>query len=331
MSPEHWPAYVPGDSKPAIAANAFDPSAYSEMALLHNPASSRAHETPSTVTALKHAGARHGFELQQLVETSPHHDDNVDTLRETVSPTTIVAVRSGDGGVSAVLSAVRAAKLANPVFVIPGGLKNDIARQLFSRRDVHKPARALAAATMREVRPTVADFTQATGEQATVDAFGYVSRGITSTVAATVNSKAYKAAREHDKPGERFIAERLLAIRAYLGGQHFSLDEAGDAIDVIASTGNLMAGELHPRASLLEPGFRLIKVRGKLSGLAILGALIARLPTGEFIGPNQSVELALGHSPNAYLQVDGEEYSLAGRTVLRLSVADSGVNALTTR
>ena len=324
-----------GDQAPEPAGVPFDVSAYNQLVFAHNPGATLAHQTPHALDKLERAGERHGLAVN-AIETSPHLADNIAALQETVTPDTLLAIRTGDGGLGKMLQAMRAAELDNPVLAMKGGRKNDIVRQLFNRHYRAHPDQALEVARVHEVRPILATMQLEDGGTITEDAWGYISAGITGDVAAHVNSKPYKEARKGDTPTQHFVAERMLAAKRFIGGKPFltidSHDHVRKVVDIIASNGSLMAGTMHLPEDMLTPGFGLLEIRNKLKGAVILGALMAHIPAGEHIGPEEAVRFALDPHKGSeiHVQVNGEDVRLLGRTVLQLEVAPSGVNMLAT-
>ncbi len=322
------------DADVSPVADTFSLGDYSRIMVYDNPAARRAAATTGVIKNFKTTGDQHGLTINRA-ETSASLADNVSSLHENLLPGDILAIIAGDGGVSAMLEAVRLGGHENPVLIIGGGNKNDIAHQLLQPRHIKHPEQALAVAAIRQLRPILAAFRGADGAEQTVGAYGYISSGVSSTVARDVTTAEYRKAREHDALGDRLVAEWRTTIRDYLRAQPFHVRHTGQpsrpAIDIVASNGNRMAGLLHPRAELLEPGFRFIEVRNRLLGLAALSGMAAGMPVGRNVGPDASVELAMSRTPAAFLQIDGEVQQLVGDTMLHLSVAPTGVNVLTTR
>jgi diacylglycerol kinase family enzyme len=313
--------------------HAYPLTGYDRLVILRNPNSSRAHSHLGDLQALEEAAGQYGLNVETY-DTSPHFGGNTATLQRAVSASTIIGVRTGDGGLGEVLGDARAIGLQNPVLAMPGGRKNDIATSLGADQLLRDPSATLQHAHIREVRPIVVSF-GAEGEEPTVrDAYGYASIGISSLVAARMNDPNYRRSRLLHVPGGRYVMERLITARTFMGAQPVSVEypdgATEPALDIIAANGNLMAGSLHPRADLLEHNFRLITARRKLGALAVLGGMMLGAPVGETVeaGERRSLTLTVPEDLETYLQVDGEHHRLRGRVVVSLTMAATGVNLL---
>lgn len=314
------------------APQPFSLGVFSQLLIFHNPASRRAEETPSILSELQWNQTNHGLDVSKPEKTSPHLGENIDMVRGTVAPHTIIGIRAGDGGTSQMLAAIRAAKLDNPVFLLPGGTKNDIWSNAFARKYEGAPTAALLNATRRLARPILAEVTTDKGSRL-FDAYGYASTGVSSQVAAHMNSQAYRSSRIHRMPGGTFAAERLITARDFLRGAAFTASQDGSNpthyVDIIASNANRMAGQLHLPSDLFEPSFQLITPRNKLAGLVMTAAMLSNRNIGKSVDAGSSVTVDILPADGQYLQVDGEEHPLTGLTTLHLSQAPTGVNVLT--
>ncbi len=305
---------------------------YDQLDIFRNPYGSRADVDLEPLDALKATAAAYECDTFEH-HTSQHLQENINALQEHVTAGSLVVVRAGDGGVSGMLSAMRAAQLENPVLVMPGGNKNDIATALQTPELLEHPEGALLCPVCT-VRPIVVSFGPEGEEPITLDAYGYASVGISGLVAARVNDPNYRQSRLHHLPGGRWLAEGWLAARTFVQAKPFTITgsdgESQPTLDLILANGNQMAGNLHPAANLLEPGLRLIHARRKLGALATIGNMMLGRPTGEAVDADERRELILNipTGRETYLQVDGEQHRLVGRVVLSFQVAPTGVNVL---
>lgn len=309
--------------------------AFDRLAVFYNPASRHADDTSADIARLQANEPVHKMNVSSY-ETSPHLADNIAALKETITPTTVIAIRAGDGGVSEIMNAALALHLDNPVQVIPAGNANDLAHQLYGRRDYSRPERVLGRGVVRELRPLHVNVTEERGEHTVFNAFAYVSQGISANTAQTFNSSDYKDKRAHRWPGGTFTAERLTAVKEFLRADSFTLATDGEdssIIDLIAANGARMAKNFKPRAELLQPEARIITARNKFAGIVTIGALVTGIPVprSELLTPEDQLSYEAEGSPNVLMQVDGEHYTFAGRIAVELSIAKQGVSVLTTR
>ncbi len=312
---------------------AFDPRDYSRAVFYSNPASNRAKETPPILRAIREDEAWGQLAIEER-QTSPSLQANVESLQQVVTPDTIVVVRGGDGSVGGMFEAMRLLGLSNPVIVLDGGRKNDKARQVLTRYARRHPEELLSRRDLqiRKVRPILATIALKNGSEITTGAYGYISQGITSDVAAAVNDKGYKRHWIHEIPFGTEIAEAFFTIRAVVRARKFSLGENGQAprphLDIIAANGRSMAGVLRPNVDLFKPEFRLIQTHSLPGAIMRIIGLTLGLKVGRPVGAEESVELSTASTQPMVIQLNGE--TVIG-WLRSLRVGQDGVNVVTNR
>jgi len=342
MSAEHsFPAGgLPEAFQPVPAAvdptdQVYSLTGYEQLVIFRNPNSRRANEGLEPLHKLQAAGASYGLEIATH-DTSPHSAENIAALQTHVTPGSLIVVRAGDGGLSAMLGAVRAAKLENSVLVLPGGNKNDIATSLNIAALLKDPDDALLRAHPQAVKPIEVSFGPEDGELTVMDSYDNTSAGrISSHIAAAVNDPRYRNSAFLRVPGGRYLLERLVTARTFAGARPLDVEHPDGVVrptlDIIAANASRMAGSLRPRADLLEQNFRLITVQRRLGALAVAGGMMLGAPVGETVEADErrSFVLDIPEDQPASIQVDGEEHSLpVGRVTVNFALANTGVNLL---
>jgi diacylglycerol kinase family enzyme len=315
-------------------------TSYDQLVVFRNPKSSHANSGLEPLQALEAAGLAHKLEVIER-ETSPYRRANINALHEAVTADSLIVVRAGDGGLSGMLSAVRAAGLENSVLALPGGNKNDIATSLRTGQLLKNPDNTLLHARPHYVRPILIRYGYEDEELTTLDAYGYASVGISSQVALQMNGSDYRNSPLLKMPGGRYLLERLMTTRTFASAQPLRVEypdgRTRSTLDIIAANTDHMAGSLHPRAQLEAADFRLITARRKLGALAVLGGMMLSAPVGETVTSDEQRRfvLTIPHGEDVYLQADGEQHRLTGdrqrlavRVILELSMAPTGVNML---
>lgn len=319
------------DALDETALSPFSPEEYNHLLFIHNEWSTRAAGTAAIIEQLTSSGIAQRLEIQ-IETTNRVLSDNARILADSANERTLIAVRAGDGGVSAILNAIRATGTENPVLVMAGGHKNDFVHQLFDPYYIDHPEAALAASSICSVRPIRVLVEPDEGDPISLDAFCYASVGVTGTVSKRVNDPVFKKSRVRQLPGGTYLAEHAAIFNALLRAPSFTISHDKDsqpreAIELLAANGNRMGGELRPDANLLVPGFRLVEVTGKLGGLSVLAAFKSGRSVGKFIQEG-NVRFRVVGDERTILEVDGE-YKAIGCAVIQLSTAPSGVNVLT--
>lgn len=325
----------PSPAYPTLAASGD----YSDIAVLYNPVSKRSGEIDDMLRILEAGQSEHGLEVHKLA-TSRDPAENAANLRE-LPASSLIGIWSGDGGTSKVLRAAHDLQLSNPILIMPGGTKNDLALQTASRKSFTDPTNLLRQAHLGPLVPVELTI-QPTGSSEPVQlhkVFAYASQGISGDVAHTVNTPEYRAGATQHSKAATYLTERRIAAQAFMHAKPFTTSsERGTrrSIDLIVANGSRMAGgSIKPAADLFLPEARLITVRNRLVGVGVLcamgiGGSPSRLVGEPFdIGTPQTIDVS--NEQPLYFQVDGDEFSLAGTATLHFQVATRGLNVVTNR
>lgn len=331
-----YPGKYFGEGAPAPVYPTLDAYGdYTDLAVVHNPASKRSGEVDDVLHALAAARSVHGLEVHKLA-TSLDLAENTAMLQE-LPASTIIGIWSGDGGTSKVLGPAHDLQLPNPIVILPGGTKNDLALQAAPPELLAEPATLLRQANVGSVAPVEISIWPGDLSKPVEShkAFAYASHGVSGAVAHTVNTPEYRQRAVRRGQAATYLAERGIATRAFLGAEPFYANKRR-SIDLIVANGSRMAGgSMKPAADLFRPEARLITVRNRLVGAGVLGALCVGGRPSRWVGDTFDITtpqtIDISNERPMYFQVDGDEFRLDGTATLHFQVAAYGLNIVTSR
>lgn len=342
-----YETYLP-EGEPAAAA--FPRLAvsgdYTDVVVAYNPAGRRRHEVDDVVRSFEAGRRAHGLTVHK-VATSLEPAVNMALLSE-LPPSALLALWAGDGGANKPLRAAHDLRLTNPIIILPGGTKNDLALQTAPRRLLADPSALLEQAHLGPLapielmlRPVATNGANETQQPALpLKAFAYASQGVSGQVGHDVNAPEYRdKAAERDPATRRgriatYAAEHALATRDFFGAQPFMADGRRH-VDIIWGNGSRMAGgAMKLAADLFRPEAQLIAVRNRTLGAVVLGALSMGGPASHWVGEmfdTTANTVRIANEQPIYFQIDGDEFPLEGIFDVEYLVATHALNIITNR
>ncbi|MGH7195312.1 MAG: diacylglycerol/lipid kinase family protein [Candidatus Saccharimonadales bacterium] len=318
---------------PRLNLSAYDETAYNQLIILTNPASRRGDQAVQAVAQLRAADSLQHMDITEA-QTSPNIEGNM-ALLEALDAKAVIVVYGGDGAASDVANAAQELELENPLLILPGGGKNDLAYQLNESWSLRNPVRALTNGRVAALRPIdvrVSDNNTGLDIYAR-HALAYFSFGASAEINHQVNHPDYRKQNFH-VPGQRWLAERAIAYRAIRNARPFMLsrdDQAPEpAIDGMAINGKRMYGTLHPKADLLEPAFRFVPSSNRPRALGHVASMMAGLSLGDRLEPDDKLNLTV-FGNHLWVQSDGESEALPDDCRIELSLAAHGLTVVTDR
>lgn len=318
------------------------PAQFDELVFFYNPFSSRMARAKTVLDRLETTTSEHGLHVVSCQTSAEPNEtyDMVAALTENQAAVTCV----GDGSNSHLMAAMRRAGKRNPVLLLPGGRKNDLANVLGTGSLHADPLEMLLSVVAASLYPTVARVTQNGALQAETDGYSYNTVGVTADTAHRVNDRAgYRDRRIHKLPVlGTAVAERWVALEALFGAQPFTVKQEGGEpqamLELIAANIPVMGGQFRFRVKPHEREFRLVTARdlvGCIGLVAMAGTPgVRRLSyVGETVSDGAAVTYTITGNPR--MQADGEviEMDLNRKEPFTLSfqTAETSVTVLSNR
>jgi diacylglycerol kinase family enzyme len=317
----------------------IDKYIFTDVAVVTNPGASR--HTDQSVGELD---VEKYFPAQNItrLETMPNYSDNVENLGNTILKSSLVIVRSGDGGVSEVVSSSIKYDLDLTIIPTTTGDMNDLANTVNDPDLLNNPS-LLALGTVENIYPIKVVFqipdesregVEVESEMYALQYFGTVATGITSEIINNRKGRIVSTLRKHELG--RLIVRTAAGISGLVKAKNIGIDIIGDKAtrrsEILFINGEKMAGGIvKTPIEITDNKVVHIEARNRLLTVAKLGHLAltkklkdSEIITGEF---NYSYRIL----EDTWIHIDGQSYFVPRKTLVSVSKSDIPVKIVFTK
>jgi len=256
-----------------------------------------------------------GHQVVEL-ESFPEPTDTTDLLKDTLRHNDLVVTAGGDGTARTAVEA-----LADPtvpahratLLPLPGGYRNDLARQLHGARHLHRPSQLIKDSAAVNILPLRTSFQFERGSEQRLSAL-YTGIGAMAAAADYISSPEFRSRPGYHNPLVRELHGLSILPWALKNTQNIAVqDDAGNersVYDIMLVNAPVVAQYLHPPVNLLDDEAFYAELPSKRPHhvVSYLGRLMAqpylKPPVHQMVRPGQDIGFTLREP--TYVHMDGD-------------------------